>query len=70
MRARELDNPDVGLSRVVVRHGLLPAVPAALDVPDNLDPDQKPDAIELTLEFTDGTARRTILWNRSKRQPG
>ena len=38
--------------------------------PDNLDPDQKPDAIELTLEFTDGTARRTILWNRSKRQPG
>jgi hypothetical protein len=30
--------------------------------PGNPNPDQEPNAIQLTLEFTDGTARRTILW--------
>lgn len=33
---------------------------------DRLNPDQQPDAIELTLEFTDGSPRKTILWEQTE----
>jgi hypothetical protein len=31
-----------------------------------LSPDDEPDAIELTLEFTDGSPRKTILWEQTQ----
>jgi hypothetical protein len=64
MRARELDMIAAAGCRVSLFGAdcYLRFQPGWTDGP--FSPDQEPDAIRLTLEFTDGTERKTIMWGK------
>jgi hypothetical protein len=67
MRARGLDMiPDSGCRVSLFGVDCYLRFEPQWTYPDNLDPDQKPDAVQLTLEFTDGTQRRVIIWEQEQ----
>jgi Sec-independent protein translocase protein TatA len=66
MRARELDMIPVSGCRVsLFGADCYLRLEPEWTYPDRLNPDQEPDAIQLTLEFTDGTTRRIIFWEQA-----